>query len=92
MALSRGGIDMVFADVKDHWAKDTIGKWKDKGVISGYPDGTFKPDSSVNRAELAKILTLAFDLQERSPLGYDDVKAENWYYSYLERCAEFSLV
>lgn len=89
MALSRGGIDTVFADVKDHWAKDTIAKWKEKGVISGYPDGTFRPDSSVNRAELAKILTLAFDLQERSPLGYDDVKAENWYYSYLERCAKY---
>ena len=64
-------------------------KWKDKGIISGYPDGTFKPDNPVTRAELAKILTLAFDLQERSPLGYEDVKSENWYYSYLERCAKY---
>lgn len=79
----------AFNDINSHWAKYTIEKWKDKGVISGYPDGTFKPDNPVTRAELTKILTLAFDLQERSPLGYEDVKSENWYYSYLERCAKY---
>ena len=79
----------AFNDINNHWAKDTIEKWKDKGIISGYPDGTFKPDSPVTRAELAKILTLAFDLQEKSALVYDDVKAENWYYPYLEYSAEY---
>ena len=89
MSLINRSNDTDFNDIKNHWAKDTIEKWKDKGVISGYPDGTFKPDNPVTRAELAKILTLAFDLQERSPLGYEDVKSENWYYSYLERCAKY---
>lgn len=89
MSLINSSNDTDFNDIKNHWAKDTIEKWKDKGVISGYPDGTFKPDNPVTRAELAKILTLAFDLQERSPLGYEDVKSENWYYSYLERCAKY---
>lgn len=89
ISLINSSNDTDFNDIKNHWAKDTIEKWKDKGVISGYPDGTFKPDNPVTRAELAKILTLAFDLQERSPLGYEDVKSENWYYSYLERCAKY---
>ena len=89
MSLINSSNDTDFNDIKNHWAKDTIEKWKDKGVISGYPGGTFKPDNPVTRAELAKILTLAFDLQERSPLGYEDVKSENWYYSYLERCAKY---
>lgn len=89
MALSRGGIDTVFADVKDHWAKDTIAKWKEKGLISGYPDGTFQPDSPVTRAEFAKMMTEAYGLQEKSTPGYDDVKAEDWYYPYLERCAKY---
>lgn len=89
MSLVNSSNDTDFNDIKNHWAKDTIEKWKDKGVISGYPDGTFKPDNPVTRAELAKILTLAFDLQERSPLGYEDVKSENWYYSYLECCAKY---
>ena len=89
MSLINSSNDTDFNDIKNHWAKDIIEKWKDKGVISGYPDGTFKPDNPVTRAELAKILTLAFDLHEKSALGYDDVKAENWYYSYLERCAKY---
>ena len=89
MSLINNSNDTDFNDIKNHWAKDTIEKWKDKGVISGYPDGTFKPDNPVTRAELAKILTLAFDLQEKNTLGYDDVKSENWYYSYLERCAKY---
>lgn len=89
MSLVNSSNDTDFNDIKNHWAKDTIEKWKDKGVISGYPDGTFKPDNPVTRAELAKILTLAFDLQERSPPGYEDVKSENWYYSYLECCAKY---
>lgn len=89
ISLINSSNDTDFNDIKNHWAKDTIEKWKDKGVISGYPDGTFKPDNPVTRAELAKILTLAFDLQERSPLGYEDVKSENWYYSYLECCAKY---
>lgn len=89
ISLINSSNDTDFNDIKNHWAKDTIEKWKDKGVISGYPDGTFKPDNPVTRAELAKILTLAFDLKERSPLGYEDVKSENWYYSYLERCAKY---
>lgn len=78
-----------FNDISGHWAESTINKWKDKGIISGYPDGTFKPDNSVTRAELAKILTLAFDLQEKTAINYDDVKAENWYYSYLESSAKY---
>ena len=89
ISLINSSNDTDFNDIKNHWAKDTIEKWKDKGVISGYPDGTFKPDNPVTRAELAKILTLAFDLQERSPLGSEDVKSENWYYSYLECCAKY---
>ena len=88
-ALIRGGIDTVFADVKDHWAKDTIAKWKEKGLISGYPDGTFQPDSPVTRAELAKMMMEAFGLQEKGAPGYDDVKTEDWYYPYLERCAKY---
>lgn len=36
-----------FTDISGHWAENTINKWKEKGIISGYPDGTFKPDNTV---------------------------------------------
>lgn len=44
-----------FSDIKGHWAESTIVQWQDNGTVSGYPDGTFKPDNPVTRAELAKI-------------------------------------
>ena len=39
-----------------HWAYDAVQKLVDVGVIQGYPDGTFKPGQTVNRAEFLKII------------------------------------
>lgn len=73
-----------FTDIKGHWAEQRIIRIANKGIISGYPDGTFKPDAPITRAEFAKIASVAFDLQVKSALNYDDVKPDDWYYSYLE--------
>jgi hypothetical protein len=73
-----------FSDISGHWAEVTINKWKEKGVISGYPDGTFKPDNFVTRAELAKIITDAFNLQDKSVLTYEDLNGTEWYFQYAE--------
>ena len=43
-------------DVSGHWAKASIEWAKEQGLIKGYPDGSFKPDKPVTRAELAVIL------------------------------------
>lgn len=89
ISLNALAADTVFSDVTGHWAEETILKFKDKNIISGYPDGTFKPDNSVTRAEFAKIVTETFGLQEKNTLNYDDVMAENWYYPYLECSAKY---
>lgn len=76
--------NIEFSDTTGHWAENTINKWADKGIISGYPDETFKPDNPVTRAELAKILTLAFDLQPSEFVYSDrDLSEDAWYYNYL---------
>lgn len=89
MSLNVFAVDNNFSDIDGHWAEEAIVKFKDKNIISGYPDGTFKPDNSVTRAEFAKIITEAFDLQTKSVLNYDDVGAEKWYYPYLECSAKY---
>lgn len=79
-----------FNDIKGHWAEATIEKFKDKNIISGYPDGSFKPDNPITRAEFAKIITIAFDLQGTSDLTiYDDISQADWYYPYLEKSAKY---
>jgi hypothetical protein len=58
----------------------------DNGVISGYPDGTFKPSNIVNRAELLKILVGGMGIQPTTNAGYKncfpDVK-EEWFAPFI---------
>ena len=46
-----------FADTKGHWAEEEIEKAYDNGSVNGNPDGTFRPDASISRAEFLKMLT-----------------------------------
>lgn len=59
---------------------------RDKGIISGYPDGTFKPDQTINRAEALKIAMLAAgdETGETAPASFPDVSSEDWFYDYVQ--------
>ena len=46
-------------DIKGHWAEKHIQKLVDYGVVNGYPDGTFKPDNTITRAEAAAMIANA---------------------------------
>jgi hypothetical protein len=51
-------------DYKGHWAEAAIEKVKAAGLMSGYPDGSFKPDQPVTRAELASVLIRILELEK----------------------------
>ncbi|MBN1258501.1 S-layer homology domain-containing protein, partial [Candidatus Peregrinibacteria bacterium] len=73
-------------DVNNHKNKIAIQYLYDNGVISGYPDGSFKPYNTVNRAELLKILVGGKGIQPTAEEGYKncfpDVK-EEWFSPYI---------
>lgn len=48
-----------FKDIKGHWAQATIVKAYDKNLISGYQDGTFRPNAKITRGEYATLLSRA---------------------------------
>lgn len=48
--------DLPFKDIKDHWAKDLIIKAYNEGWAKGYPDGTFRPNAQITRAEAIALL------------------------------------
>lgn len=52
----------TFTDIKGHWAQDVIANAYDLKLISGYEDGTFKPNGEITRAEFAAILSRATKL------------------------------
>lgn len=81
-----------FPDVPvDVWYRKYVNSFKNLGLISGYPDGNFRPESFVNRAEALKILLLAADVEFLTDYGdkiYLDVAKDNWFYKYAGFCFE----
>lgn len=47
----------MFNDITGHWAEKDILKIVKEELMKGYPDGTFKPDEPLTRAEMATILS-----------------------------------
>ena len=49
-------VELPFSDTEGHWAEKYIRNLYFSGIMEGYPDGTFKPDAPITRAELAKVV------------------------------------
>lgn len=77
------GASPTFNDISGYWAESEIIAFAGENIVSGYPDGSFKPDKYVTRAEFAKIVSLAFGLTEEHPVDYPDARDTDWYYPYL---------
>ncbi|XID94887.1 S-layer homology domain-containing protein [Paenibacillaceae bacterium WGS1546] len=54
-----------FADIAGHWAEGDIKRAAAAGIVNGYPDGTFKPNDPVTRAEFTVMLAGALKLEEK---------------------------
>jgi len=60
--------------------------------ISGYPDGTFKPEGYITRAEVSKILVSELMLEEVKGTRFSDVSMEHWANGYIQAMAESGLI
>lgn len=85
-----------FPDVSEnHWAASQIDELSDKGVIVGYPDGTFKPDDNVTRAEFASMAIRALGQQNASvaqPVEFLDIDSSYWAYDSIQKALYFELI
>lgn len=84
-----------FDDVMpNHWAFNNVKILKDLGVVVGYPDGSFKPDEFVTRAEFSSMAVKALKLPNSSfePVNYADVPASYWGYKNIQIASNFDLV
>lgn len=70
----------AFSDVPaNHWAHLFIAGLSARGVTMGFPDGTFRPDQPVSRAELAAQIEKVFNLDDRQPpTTFNDVAGDFW--------------
>jgi S-layer homology domain len=73
-------------DYAGSWAEPFIKVLIDKNIIVGYPDGTFKPDQPVTRAEFAALLNKAFELQPiRESRAFRDVPTNYWAAAVIDK-------
>ena len=71
----------VFADTTGHWAESYIKTLKEKNVINGFEDGTFRPDTTITRAEFVKMLTAMMGIPGGSGETFLDIAEGSWYYA-----------
>ena len=77
-----------FTDIASHWAKNEIGIAANKGWINGYPDGTFRPNQYITRAEAMTLVNRVLnrlpenssDLLDSMIKWPDNSDASAWYY------------
>ena len=86
----------IFPDVSaNHWAAAQIKELSQSGVIVGYPDGTFKPDENVTRAEFASMAIRALGQEHTTvvqPVNFTDIAPDFWAYEMIQRALYFELI
>ena len=85
------GVEINLTDISGHWAEGFIIEVAENGIITGYPDGTFKPDQAITRAE---TVTMINRLLQRKPdkdhllddmiVWPDNMDTEAWYYEAIQ--------
>lgn len=79
---------MPFRDVpQSHPYYDSITKLQQAGIVDG-SNCAFNPNASMTRAQMAKILVLAFGLTPEGTTTFQDVPATHWSYDYISALAD----
>ena len=79
-----------FADVPaGYWASAPIAALSAKGILDGFPDGTFQPNRPITRAEFAEMIRRAFDQPaSRGALKFNDVESNYWANSAIDKATQ----
>ena len=86
----------AYPDVSpNHWAAKEIEILTQQGVIVGYPDGTFRPDENVTRAEFASMAIKALGQEHTvvaQPVNFTDIDPTFWAYDAIQKALYFDLI
>ncbi|MDZ7970149.1 MAG: S-layer homology domain-containing protein [Nostoc sp. DedSLP03] len=77
----------TFSDVSsNYWAAQFIQQLSQRGVIAGFPDGSFRPEEPVTRAQFAAMVNKAFQkAQQRPAINFADVPSNYWASSAIQQ-------
>ena len=80
---------------ENHWAYQSIKFLTEIGVVVGYPDGTYKPDIPVTRAEFASMAIKALGQENASvtqEIHFSDIEPDFWGYDIVKKAVYFDLI
>jgi len=83
-----------FVDVDlSHPDREAIAYLKEKEIVNGYPDGTYRTQANMNRAEAVKILSEANDINSIIKTGlFNDVSSTDWFAGYVGAAVENGII
>lgn len=85
-----------FSDLEGHWSNSAVYEAVRLGIVNGYPDGMFKPDKAVTRAEFIVMLARALELEadeEALPLSFaDSEQIPNWALLSVAQALKASII
>lgn len=67
------------SDIEGHWAQASVEQWLELGLVNGYPDGSFKPNQDITRAEFVTLLDNVFGFERADADAYSDVSDDAYY-------------
>lgn len=76
------------SDMENHWSRSYVEELIKKGIIAGYTDNTFRPESYVTRAEFIKLALLATGGKTSAENRFADVSSNDWFAPYVNGAAE----
>lgn len=81
------------SDISGHWAEASITALKQKGVISGYPNGTFLPDREISRAEIIAMISRIINLNSinAASSSFTDLD-KTWNKEQIEQAAAVGII
>lgn len=87
-------------DISNHWAKEELKSFLEKGYIRGYSNNTLKPDNTITKAEFIKIANKVFninsdtikDINSNKNVSFLDVSKDSWYYEDIVNAVKFGYV
>jgi uncharacterized lipoprotein YddW (UPF0748 family) len=82
-----------FSDIQNHWARLFIEALTQRGIVTGFPNGTFRPNNSMTRAEFAAVIAKAFvQPLKRQYVGFVDVPSTHWAAPFIQKAYETGFI
>jgi hypothetical protein len=85
---------LMFSDIDNHWARACIVALAERGMVSGYANGVFRPLATLTRAEFAALMPKVFPdaVIKQTVVAFNDVPEQFWAYPVVSWASERALM